>query len=405
METRKRVILVWFRNDLRLHDNEMLSEVEERASIVIPVYIFDKRYFSTNKYGNKNTGVLRAEFLRQSVKALRKDLQAMDSDLLVYHGFPEDILPRLAVKYEVDQVYHHREVAQRETTISELVETALWQYEIDLKHFIGHTLYHKEDLPFSVREIPEAFANFRKEIERESFVREPFPKPSSLLTPKHLEKTNIPSLEELGYDQKELEFIKNAPLAIKAGEKNALKSLKDFFTSDFWDNQGNITAITPYIASGTISPIYIYHKLIQSKLKDHKKGYEKVLKALFWRDYFRFMLKKHKNIFFKNLDKKQNLKNNLELLTQWKNGNTGVEQVDSIIQDLHKTGLIKYSQRKIVGGFLIQKLKQNWLEGASFFEEHLIDYEPASNYGYWAHIAGVGTSKKENKQKEWGKLV
>lgn len=38
--------LVWFKNDLRVHDNEVLTRANEQSTTLLPVYIFDPRDFS-----------------------------------------------------------------------------------------------------------------------------------------------------------------------------------------------------------------------------------------------------------------------------------------------------------------------------------------------------------------------
>ena len=37
----------------------------------------------------------------------------------------------------------------------------------------------------------------------------------------------------------------------------------------------------------------------------------------------------------------------------------------------------------------------NWTWGAGYFEKKLLDYSPASNWGNWAMVAGVGNSQAE----------
>ena len=37
--------VVWFRNDLRVHDNEALAEANKRCSAVLPVFCFDEREY------------------------------------------------------------------------------------------------------------------------------------------------------------------------------------------------------------------------------------------------------------------------------------------------------------------------------------------------------------------------
>lgn len=399
---KNKVILVWFRNDLRFHDNEALHEAIEKNAIVIPIYCFDDRYYKTNNYNNKNTGIVRANFIRDSVIELKERLNQLNSDLLVYKGLPEEILPRLVAKYEVDEVYHHREVASRETEISDNVESALWtEQQVNLKHFIGHTLFHKEDLPFPVREIPESFNKFKKHAERESFVREPLPALTTILTPTHLEKTNVPTLEELGFTSEEIGEFNNTLIKSKGGELAGLEILDKLTTLNFW-KENDYTLLSPYIANGLISPIYTYHKIQKSELNENKKIFEKANDVLLWRDYFRFMLKKHPDIFFRS--QKNDPLTEVEL-TKWKNGKTGIDTIDKGILLLKQTGSIPYSLRKLIGIHLIQDIGADWLQGASFFEEHLLDYEPATNYGYWAHLAGEGTSKKENSQPNWKNIL
>ena len=45
--------LVWFRNDLRLHDHEALATANQEATSVVPVYCFDPReYGKVGRGGN-----------------------------------------------------------------------------------------------------------------------------------------------------------------------------------------------------------------------------------------------------------------------------------------------------------------------------------------------------------------
>lgn len=49
------IAILWFRNDLRLHDNEALAEATQKAKYVLPVFIFDERIF----YGKQSSGLKR----------------------------------------------------------------------------------------------------------------------------------------------------------------------------------------------------------------------------------------------------------------------------------------------------------------------------------------------------------
>src|SRR6201996_827747 len=194
-------ILVWFRNDLRVNDNEILLEATRKADKVLPVYIFDPYYFKMTEVGVLKTGNIRAKFLIESVANLRQNLQALGGDLIVRIGDPAELIPQLAQEYQVNEVYHHREVSFEETAISEELEAALWKIKLNLKHFIGHTLYHKEDLPFPIKDIPDSFAVFKKKVERDSTVRHCVATPERIVTPDITEAGELPTLAMRGLNE------------------------------------------------------------------------------------------------------------------------------------------------------------------------------------------------------------
>jgi deoxyribodipyrimidine photo-lyase len=222
-----KTILVWFRKDLRIHDNEILTEAVRRGDSIIPVYCFDPRQFELTSFNTSKTGSIRAKFLLESVADLRNSFQAAGGDLIIRIGQPEFILPELVAKYKVHEVYHHREVASEETGVSTLVENALWKLKINLKHFIGHTLYHKEDLPFPINTIPDVFTNFRKKIERDSAVRSCFKAPGAMKFPANLETGLLPQLSDFGFADTDF-FDDRSVMKFKGGETEALKRLQDY---------------------------------------------------------------------------------------------------------------------------------------------------------------------------------
>lgn len=402
----KKTILVWFRNDLRIHDNEILLRAVERGQTIVPVYCFDPRYFIETAWGTQKTGVLRAAFLRRNVAALQRDLQALGGDLIITQGYPEELLPEIAAKYKVDEVYHHREVAYEETKISALVEAALWKMQINLRHFIGHTLYHKEDLPFPIKDIPDAFATFRKKTERESDIRPELGRPEVVRIPEGMDTGCLPDLSELGFNETDIAHAESLPF--EGGEQVALRLMHAFLYGS--QDDAGYSQLSPYIAIGALSPNTFYHaiKEAENTILDRKRVDQLVLKLL-WRDYYRFMFKKHGNQFFQiggmtGNPPEARADDDQERFDTWKAGNTGHPIVDSSMKELNETGHIAHHQRIIVAAYLIHQLRVNWLKGAAWFEEKLLDYGPASNYGNWAHAAGVGSSIKDNKPADIKKL-
>ena len=401
----EKTILVWFRNDLRIHDNEILLEAIRKADKVLPVYCFDPFYFTKTSTGEPKTGSFRARFLLESVADLRKNLQAHGAELVIRTGNPAEILPQLCEEYHVNEVYHHREVAYEETNISEQVEEALWKIKLNLKHFIGHTLYHKEDLPFPIKDIPDSFAIFKKKIERDSNVRPCIDTPGEINIPTITDAGEIPTLIDLGLDEPVDDRRANIKLA--GGETEALKQLQNFLSNiqqaspkTGKNNASSSIAshLSPWITIGCISLRQVYWEVLKTGNFQHNNG--PLILELLWRDYFRFMFKKHgqKFIAAKNDEDGSDFADNQdELFDKWKNGTTGTPLVDAIMHELNATGYINNYSRQITAGYLVNTLKVDWTKGAGYFEEKLIDYSPASNWGNWAFIAGIGNDPRDSR--------
>jgi len=387
----KKTILVWFRNDLRICDNEMLSLASEKDTAILPVFIYDPRIYAETKFGTRKTGVLRAKFINESVQDLQRSIRSFNGELIIERGLPEEILPELAKRYQIDEVYHHREVAYEETRVSALVEEALWKLQLNLRHFIGHTLYHKEDLPFPIKDIPDDFNTFKKKAGRESSIRPSIQFPENLSFLEITPEWSTPELKDLGYNEEEIELASSS--RIQGGETEAKKQLTLLLSGGMVESW-----LSPWISLGCLSVHTYYHSLISCS-NYPKSIFNKLMDELWWHDYYRFMFKKHGNKFFKLQGFSKAEFSYLEeddLFESWKAGKTDNAQVNSIMKTLNTTGYISQAERTEAAVYLVNVLRISWLKGAAYFEEKLIDYNPATNYGSWAHIAGVGSSFKHN---------
>ncbi len=145
-------IIVWFRNDLRLHDHEPLLRASQKTLDILPIYCFDPRQFAPTTLGFPKTDSFRAQFILESVANLRANLQKIGSDLLIRVGKPEEVIPQIAQKWHATAVYSAKEVTDEEVKVETALETNLWKLRISINLFWTSTLYHLEDLPFSVAE-------------------------------------------------------------------------------------------------------------------------------------------------------------------------------------------------------------------------------------------------------------
>jgi len=399
--------LVWFKTDLRLHDNETLVRAIEQAQEVVPVYIFNPANYASTEFGFCKTGAYRAQFIIQSLAALEKALHNVGSGLVVKIGNPIAILPELATEYNATKVFAKKEVAYEEKLQEEQVEAALWKQHCTLETYSTSTLYHAEDLPFSIKDIPDVFTNFRKKVERESTVRAAFSAPEKITSPT-LPKPKILTLKNLGL--KPVDIDSRAVLQFTGGEEEALKRVNHYFfetkaLSTYKETRNGLVGanysskLSAWLAQGCLSPRYIYHTVKEYE-KQHGANDSTywLIFELLWRDYFRFMMKKHRNKFFLQTgikDSSQPInKHDAKALKTWIDGQTGVDFVDANMLELKLTGFMSNRGRQNVASYLCNDLKIDWRYGAAYFEQQLIDYDVCSNWGNWAYLAGVGNDPR-----------
>jgi deoxyribodipyrimidine photo-lyase len=396
-------IIVWFRNDLRLHDNEMLVEAIAKSDAILPVYFFDPRHFDHSSF--HQSSVLRTNFLLESVAELRQSFQKLGGDLLIIHGLPEDHIAGLVEEYGISEVYHHREVAPAETLVSANVEDRLWKIEVNLKHFIGHTLYNKEDLPFPIKDIPDVFTQFRKKTERDAIVKSCFDAPVAISFVPSEEWGLLPTVGDL-YAGKSVEIMEGSS-KLRGGEQEGLKHLHDLLKPDSSiyikvssrnsDPSGYISELSPWLSLGCLSPRMVYWTV---KAAEDRYGsnanFSNLILGLFKRDYFRFMFKKHGASYLESATASDVVVLNTSF-EQWKRGETGHMLVDGYMKLLADTGYLPNYGRVLAATFLVHVIKIDWMKGAAYFEAQLVDYTAASNWGNWKCIAdSVSGMKSKN---------
>jgi deoxyribodipyrimidine photo-lyase len=409
----KRTALVWFRQDLRLHDNEAISTALRMADDVIPVYVFDERFFlGKTRFGFPKTGKYRAQFILETIADLRVNLRKIGSDLVIRFGRPETIIAELAQQHKASWVLCNRERTQEEVMIQDSLEQKLWSGGIELLSTRGKMLYHTQDLPVPVHHTPDFFTQFRKDNEQITTVRAPMPSPAAMPPlPAGLDTGLIPDLYDLGHEP--FEPDPRAVLPFKGGETEALKRLRYYFwekdlIASYKDTRNGLiggdfsSKFSPWLSQGCLSPKMIYHEL--KRYERERVGNESTYWLFFellWRDFFRLMGKKYGNrIFLKagpQNKPQKHLKNHDEAFGAWSSGKTGVPFIDANMRELNATGWMSNRGRQNVASFLVRDLKVNWQMGAEYFESMLIDYDPCSNWGNWNYVAGVGSDAREER--------
>ncbi len=304
----KKRILIWFRSDLRLHDHEPMYQALQQKAQVIPVYCFDERQFATTSFGFPKTGAFRAQFLLEAVADLRNSLFQLGSNLIVRRGFPEEIIPSLAKELEISAVYFHGEVTSEELAVESALQKALSQINVPVTRFWGNTLYHRDDLPFGIEQIPELFTNFRKSVEKKSSVTSSCSTPKKLSQLPDIDLGEIPQLSDLGLETPK--FDSRAVLQFRGGETAGLARLDNYIWSknclkDYKKTRNGMlgadysSKFSPWLALGCLSPRFIYEQVkeYESQRVKNDSTYWLIFELL-WRDFFYYICAKHGNHIF-----------------------------------------------------------------------------------------------------------
>ncbi|XP_072996834.1 blue-light photoreceptor PHR2 [Typha latifolia] len=318
----RRCAVVWFRADLRVHDNEALAAASAESLSLLPVYLFDPRDYGKSSSGFDKTGPFRAAFLLDSVANLRQGLKARGSDLVVRIGRPETVLPELARSVGADAVYAHREVSHDEVRAEERVEKAMEKEGVEVKYFWGSTLYHVDDLPFELDQMPSNYGGFRERVKGVAVRRtiEALDQIKGLPARGGVEPGELPSLTELGLNPASAMSQDGKPAvssSLVGGETEALERLKKFAAEyQTQPNKGDKNSsiyganfsckISPWLATGCLSPRFMYEELKKTANRaisatsnqkngtgDSDSGMNWLMFELLWRDFFRFITKKY----------------------------------------------------------------------------------------------------------------
>lgn len=89
---------------------------------------------------------------------------------------------------------------------------------------------------------------------------------------------------------------------------------------------------------------------------------------------------------------------NQRIFERWAEGRTDEEFVNANMKELLQTGFMSNRGRQNVASYLVHDMGIDWRMGASFFEHYLLDHDPASNYGNWIYVSGVGNDPRENRK-------
>ncbi|PXX92456.1 DASH family cryptochrome [Marinobacter vulgaris] len=393
--------LYWFTRDLRLHDNPALLAAS-KSDMLLCVYVVDPRWFSPGPFQCKTMGDHRWRFLWQSLMALERSLRPLGQRLHIAFGEPETVIPELVHSHRIGRIIRSRQPGTREgeqwNAIKEKLPKTVFQ------QFETLSLFTEGSLPMPLEELPDTFSRFRKVVESYG--------------ERNAERLRIRTLTALppapGYPEDnrgECPAIPEPrqPVWFRGGESAGLARLNDYLfvnhridsykeTRNALDEPEASSRLSPWLANGSLSAREVAESISEYEGKHVKNESTYWLWfELLWREYFYWYALKHGPDLFRRdgvQQKKRSASFYPHRFKAWCAGSTEYPLVNAAMNQLRETGYISNRSRQIVASCLVNELELDWRYGAAWFEEQLVDYDVASNYGNWQYQAGVGADPK-----------
>ena len=396
--------IVWFRNNLRLADNESLTRALDECDEVLCVYFLEPRTWNSMAEPSR-MGSIRAKFILESLLELKGDIQELGGTIEFIQGRAVDEVPKLLQSYGADRCYAQKEDAAEETEQEHLIAD-----KINLILSGGKGIWEETDLPFALKDLPAVFSSFRRKVEKKMQIRSLYPPPKNM-TCSWETKTALPAITSLGFEEYPKE--ERAVLDFRGGAKEAKKWMNQWIwerdcLKEYKDTRNGMVGanysskLSPWLSTGCISAVEVYWEIkkYESEQVANENTYWLFFELL-WREFFRFVARRYGAQIFqrngiKDFDEKMTL-GNPKTFQRWKEGRTPNSFVNANMIELAKTGWMSNRGRQNVASYLVHDLGQDWLAGARHFEKHLIDYDPCSNYGNWMYLGGVGNDPRPNR--------
>ena len=382
-----KVTIVWFRRDLRLHDNLALDHAG--GGRTLPVFILDPVI-------DAQLGAASRLRLRHGLEALEASLKSAGLPLILRRGEALDVLRDLISETGANDVAWTRLTDGPSIERDTKVKAALKDDGLNVESFNGFTLLDPWRVKTKDGEPYKVFTPYSRALTQHD-VPPPVSAQSSFTPP-----DIIPASDDLA------SWRLDAPMGpvadalsaqIEAGEDAARDRLDEWLDGPgprYADNRNRLdmpdacTGLSEYLALGEISPRTVWSMMDRA---EGAKGVEAARRQLIWRDFAHMLLFHDPAMERENWRREWSAfpwRDDNDDAERWRRGETGVEVVDAAMRELWVTGRMHNRTRMITASYLTKHLMTHWQVGEAHFRETLIDWDPANNAMGWQWVAGCG---------------
>ena len=392
--------LIWFRNDLRVHDNTALTAALEQGP-TLAVFLL-----SPSQWQAHDDAPAKIDFRLRNLHALAAELEQLGIPLLVRTADPwacaAAVLVELCVQYRVTCVHANEEYGVDEAARDALVANQLAAADIGFRSYCDQLLFPPGTLLTRSGGYFKVFSQFRKAcLDRLRLAPPPCLPPPTPQAPLGIQADAAPaSVPGFSVPDESLRSL------WPAGEQAARQRLQQFAEDHLPDyaQQRDLPAepgtsqLSPYLTTGVLSPRQCLQAALmvnQGELDSGNTGVTTWINELLWREFYKHILvgypRVSKHRAFRPHTEAVPWRNAPDELAAWQQGRTGFPLIDAAMRQLLATGWMHNRLRMVVAMFLTKNLLIDWREGERYFMRHLIDGDLAANNGGWQWSASTGT--------------
>ena len=387
--------LVWFRADLRIHDNLALAAAcRDPHARVLALFIA-----TPGQWHQHGMAPRQAAFIVRHLRSLQSALAERGIALQVAEAADFSASVQLLADYcaqqQVSHLFYNYQYEINERQRDAAVEKRL--SGVVCHGFDDALLLSPGSVLTGNHEMYKVFTPFKNAFLRR--LREALPECVAAPTVRGLGPLTPAPLPEIRYPQEAFD-----PHLFADDEKTAIARLRRFCQQKAadYDQQRDFPAtegtsrLSPCLAVGVLSPRQCLHRLLaeQPAALDGEAG-SVWLNELIWREFYRHLM-----VFYPDLCKGRPFiawtdnvtwRDDVQGLEAWQAGKTGFPIVDAAMRQLNATGWMHNRLRMITASFLVKDLRIDWRAGERYFINQLIDGDLAANNGGWQWAASTGT--------------